>query len=1022
MTSRGLLLLVCLTCLGARAHAEDRPATPHDAHARSVLESLRAGDAKRLAELAASSVPNRFRVVACLALRAADAEERRNALVAYAGALPKGNDALVRHARAWSSATDAMVETERVAFEAHGRTLAAEMRTRRSDARVPDPLPRLGPHAVFVPLRLLQQARGSQASGAREAAREAIDRVAAHAEALDWHGLSARVGFFRASELRAQGRRLAAAQAYRAAALAAERAGDVSLEARALTFAAFSFGPLGRRAEEYEALLRLVAVQPSPAVELSLASRELAFGRLASARARLKALPVENVPGTARKHAMLQLGLLGAEGRLREALAAGESMVADSGLLEVPHDWRRAVLSLASLHERLGLLDEALAGVESVLADDAAGARYRAPSFGIAPVQAARLLHALGREAEARERLDEARSAYAEAGRVPRLAAAQALTVRIELDAGHVGSARRLADEHLRACSTLGARRHAGAHVLSAEVHLAAKDATAAAAALEAALTLTGSLDGDPLADAYLIAMLGRVRGLQGRDAEAVSLLERACSLWLAAAEGVPASSALPLRARLRAAVDQGFAACARLAAHAEAPRHWIAKAWWFREVGHAWLLAQAVIASGDDRDWARRRVTHEDRVRALAKAQVALVRLQADPATTSNVLAAAARDVEEAHAALATLRRRAARAGAAPARAVAEPVALKQAQADLAADEAALAFLVCGDAVYGLCVRADSAQLRALGQARSLREQVSAWRDLVSTPGGPAGRLGHRLGTRLLVPFRSQLAGVRRVRVLPDDVLTHLPFGALRVGATQASATYVLEQFAVDYVPSATVAAALRERAGGRTAGRGALVLGDPRGTGAEALRGADREARAVGRLHAEDKPTVLLGASASIAAWEAATVPSRKAPWNLIHLACHGRIDPERPLLGGLLLAGDDVLGVPRLEHAHLPARLVVLSGCETARGQLMRGEGVLGLARAFLCAGADRVVVTHWRVADEPTADLMTTFHQVRRNSGTPSAAALRHARLAQLRRGGRGAHPYFWAPFVLWGDAR
>jgi CHAT domain-containing protein len=94
------------------------------------------------------------------------------------------------------------------------------------------------------------------------------------------------------------------------------------------------------------------------------------------------------------------------------------------------------------------------------------------------------------------------------------------------------------------------------------------------------------------------------------------------------------------------------------------------------------------------------------------------------------------------------------------------------------------------------------------------------------------------------------------------------------------------------------------------------------------------------------------------------------------------------------------------------------VVLSACETGLGKEIHGEGIVGLTRAFLYAGAAAVVVSLWKVADASTAELMVRFHQHLRDPLRSRSGALRRAQL-DLIESGAFAHPYYWAPFVLVG---
>ena len=150
-----------------------------------------------------------------------------------------------------------------------------------------------------------------------------------------------------------------------------------------------------------------------------------------------------------------------------------------------------------------------------------------------------------------------------------------------------------------------------------------------------------------------------------------------------------------------------------------------------------------------------------------------------------------------------------------------------------------------------------------------------------------------------------------------------------------------------------------------------------------------------------------------------------------DVIHLATHGYFYPARAMSSGLLLtapavepavgetANDGFLQAWEIHsQLQLQAELVVLSACETGRGQTVRGEGLIGLVRAWQYAGARSVVASQWRVTDRSTRKLMVAFHQSLRQ-GLAKDEALRRA-MAQVRQNKTTAHPYHWAAFVLFGD--
>jgi len=146
-------------------------------------------------------------------------------------------------------------------------------------------------------------------------------------------------------------------------------------------------------------------------------------------------------------------------------------------------------------------------------------------------------------------------------------------------------------------------------------------------------------------------------------------------------------------------------------------------------------------------------------------------------------------------------------------------------------------------------------------------------------------------------------------------------------------------------------------------------------------------------------------------------------------IHFATHGYLDAEHPNLSALVLsqldakghALDGFLRVPDVYNFNLSADLVVLSACQTGLGKEVRGEGLLGLTRAFLYAGAPRVIVSLWNVNDRATADLMANLYRNMLREGKQPAAALRAAQL-ELRKQKRWESPYYWAAFMQQGEWR
>jgi CHAT domain-containing protein len=166
------------------------------------------------------------------------------------------------------------------------------------------------------------------------------------------------------------------------------------------------------------------------------------------------------------------------------------------------------------------------------------------------------------------------------------------------------------------------------------------------------------------------------------------------------------------------------------------------------------------------------------------------------------------------------------------------------------------------------------------------------------------------------------------------------------------------------------------------------------------------------------------LLGAKASEAGLMEVLPTSKR--WRAVHFACHGLVDVERPMLSCLALsrAGEDDGFLTALEilRTEIPADLAVLSACETATGKIVMGEGIVGLTRAFMFAGAPRVICSLWKVDDEATRALMIKFYELwNPKDGAPGLGAAAALKQAQefIRGQDRWKHPYYWAAWTLWG---
>jgi CHAT domain-containing protein len=283
--------------------------------------------------------------------------------------------------------------------------------------------------------------------------------------------------------------------------------------------------------------------------------------------------------------------------------------------------------------------------------------------------------------------------------------------------------------------------------------------------------------------------------------------------------------------------------------------------------------------------------------------------------------------------------------------------------------------------------------------------KRVAAYRDSLAARDPGYRAEAQKLYRMLLAPIAAQLAGKTSVVIVPDGPLWNLPFHSLM----DPEGRHAIERFAIWYAPSLTV---LHQESRQRTQNRTLLAVGAPRGN----LPNAAAEARELGRLYGAGS-TVLTGADATEARWRELAPKS-----GILHLATHGVLNNSNPLFSYLELAGGGVIEARSLLDLELQASLAVLSACESGRGEIRDGEGVVGLAWAMMVAGVPSVVVSEWKVDSASTTQLMLGFHRVLRSAPDPSkAAALRSAALALMKQP-EYRHPYYWAGFRLLGNGQ
>jgi CHAT domain-containing protein/Tfp pilus assembly protein PilF len=335
-------------------------------------------------------------------------------------------------------------------------------------------------------------------------------------------------------------------------------------------------------------------------------------------------------------------------------------------------------------------------------------------------------------------------------------------------------------------------------------------------------------------------------------------------------------------------------------------------------------------------------------------------------------------------------------------------------------------------------------------------------------------------LSQMLLGPVASQL-GKKRLAIVADGALQYIPFAALPAPSpgndegrnSGAEPRPLFVEHEIVSLPSASTLATLRrETAGRKPAEKSLAVLADPvftdddtrvrrdvsKAGAKEKTRSADSDETDIVSLHMtrSGRETGVIGAKGGFgrllntrreATAISALVPERErmqaldfeasrttalrpelSEYRIVHFATHGMLNNIHPELSGLVLSlvdkegrqQDGFLRLQDIYNLKLPAELVALSACQTGLGKEIRGEGLIGLTRGFMYAGAPRVVASLWKVDDRATSELMKRFYQgMLGPERLSAAAALRQAQLSIWKQRQWQA-PYYWAAFVLQGE--
>lgn len=300
-------------------------------------------------------------------------------------------------------------------------------------------------------------------------------------------------------------------------------------------------------------------------------------------------------------------------------------------------------------------------------------------------------------------------------------------------------------------------------------------------------------------------------------------------------------------------------------------------------------------------------------------------------------------------------------------------------------------------------------------------------------------------LAQKILSPVADQLQK-QRILVAADGALNYIPFQILPV----ANAEPLVAQHEVINVPSASILGDLRKEAGRRGVRQKVLAaFGNPvfaeqrqneqiASTRSIEIKSDSFDPASIDRLFYAGREIANLRDVASEQQTFAATeydatrdqlLNMDLTPYAILHFATHGLLDPKHPEHSGLLLSTTNrngeilngFVGLQDIYSLRAPVDLVVLSACQTGLGKDLRGEGLIGLTRGFMYAGATSVVASLWKVEDEATAELMKRFYVEMLKNGKTPAEALRLAQNS-IRQIPEWSAPHYWAGFTLQGEYR
>lgn len=379
------------------------------------------------------------------------------------------------------------------------------------------------------------------------------------------------------------------------------------------------------------------------------------------------------------------------------------------------------------------------------------------------------------------------------------------------------------------------------------------------------------------------------------------------------------------------------------------------------------------------------------------------------------------------------------------------KPVSLEEAQALCPDRNTVILEYSVGDSSSSLWVITRSShQLFRLPARKALQEQIESFRFALLNPDQSNNEFftkgGYSLYKELLQPAEPYFTKKSKLVIIPDGILNYLPFEVLLTdnmgidpGTSYKNIPFLVKKYPASYGQSASVLKSLLSEQkgikGSDTDNKKLIAFGDPvyenandtsrsSGYSYKRLEYSGKEIENIASSFKKGNVEVYLRNDATE---ENVKREGELKKFNYVHFATHGFIDEAKPDFSSLVLTKtnnseeDGFLHATEIFNLNLNADLVVLSACQTGLGKLVRGEGMVGLTRAFMYAGTPTVMVSLWSVSDVSTSTLMGEFYRNLVKEKLSKTDALRNAQLSMLGNE-KFAHPFYWAPFVIIGDWR